>query len=163
MKIRIWLMAFLVALSVKAFAQKIDFNGGYTHISGDGGLDGFNVGAAAWFTHRLAIAFDYDSGWDTSHLGVFELTQTGVVITKSHLQDFLIGPRVYFPDAFRRQKQKYVARLLPFGEAQFGSSHLSSRLEDPSKNTSQSATDNAFTWMLGGGAEYRFHPHWGGD
>jgi len=51
---------------------------------------------------------------------------------------------------------------LPFGEAQFGVSHLSSRLEDPSRKLSESASDNAFTWMLGGGAEYRFDPHWAG-
>jgi outer membrane protein OmpA-like peptidoglycan-associated protein len=161
MKTRTWLIAFLVALSLPACAQNLEFNGGYAHISGDGGLDGFNVGAAWWLARRVSLAFDYDSAWDTSHLGVFELTQTGVIVTKSHLQDFLVGPRVFFPRGFKT-KQKYVARLFPLGEAQFGVSHLSSRLQDPTAKVSQSASDNAFTWMLGGGADYRFDPHWAG-
>jgi hypothetical protein len=87
----------LVAFPLLASAQVFELNGGYAHISGDGGLDGFNVGAAAWFTPRVSIAFDYDSGWDTSHLGVFELTSTGVIVTKSKLQDYLLGPRIFFP------------------------------------------------------------------
>ena len=151
----------LLASSLLANAQNVELNGGYAHISGDGGLDGFNIGAAAWFTHRVSIGAEYESGWDSSHLGVFELTSTGIIISKSHLQDFVIGPRIFFPGAFK-SKDKHIARLLPFGEAQFGVSHLSSRLENPVAMISQSASDNAFTWLLGGGADYRFSGHWYG-
>src|SRR6478672_10450269 len=87
----------LAVLPLVASAQSIEFSGGYTHISGDGGLDGFKFGAATWFTQRVSVAFDYDTAWDTSHLGVFELTQTGLVVTKSHLQNYLVGPRIAFP------------------------------------------------------------------
>ena len=34
----------LLAFPLLASAQSLEVNGGYTHISGDGGLDGFNVG-----------------------------------------------------------------------------------------------------------------------
>ena len=80
-----FLMLFLILPF--ASAQNFEVNGGYTHISGDNGLDGFNAGAAIWFTRRVSIAGDYDSAWDTSHLGLFELTQTGVLISKTHLQN----------------------------------------------------------------------------
>jgi outer membrane protein OmpA-like peptidoglycan-associated protein len=158
MKIRVcFMLTFLAALPLTTSAQVVELNGAYTHMSGDGGLDGFNLGAAAWFTHRISLAFDYDSAWDTSHLGVFELTQTGLVVSKSHLQNFLAGPRLYFPGVLK-SKNKHFSRLLPFGEVQLGLSHLSASLESTTQN--QSASDNAFTWMLGGGADYRFSEHW---
>ncbi len=72
-----------------------------------------------------------------------------------------MGPRIFFPGVFK-SKDKHIARLLPFGEAQFGVSHLSARLENPVAMTSQSASDNAFTWLLGGGVDYRFSGHWYG-
>lgn len=151
----------VVVLPLVASAQSMEFSGGYTHISGDGGLDGFKVGAAAWFTQRVSVALDYDTAWDTSHLGVFELTQTGLVVSKSHLQNYLVGPRISFPGVLK-QKQTHLPRLWPFGEVQIGLSHLSSSLENPSMSTSQSGSDNAFSWMLGGGADYRLSPHWVG-
>jgi hypothetical protein len=152
-------LLFLIASSLLASAQKVELSGGYAHISGDGGLDGFNVGAAAWFARRVSIGFDYDSGWDTSHLGAFELTSTGVIVTKNRLQNFLLGPRIFFPGVLKN-KEKHIARLLPFAEAQFGVSNLDSRLEDKTTNMTQSVSDNAFSWMLGGGADYRLSPHW---
>lgn len=142
-------------------ARNIELNGGYAHISGDGGLNGFNVGAAFWFTPKVTIGVDYDSGWDTSHLGVFELTHTGLIVTKNHLQDFLIGPRIFFPGLIR-SKEKHIARLFPFAEAQFGESILNAKLQAPTLNLSQSASDIEFTWMLGGGADYRIASHWVG-
>jgi len=149
---------FLLIAPLLAAGQIVEVNGGYTHVSGDGGLDGFNFGASAWMSRRVSIGFDYDNTWDNSHLGVFELTQTGTIITKSHLQNFLAGPRFYFPVSLG--KEKHIARLLPFAEVELGVSHLSSGLENPTAGTNQSASDNAFTWMVGGGADYRFSPHW---
>ena len=161
MKILSVFLILLLTSSLPAIAQlqNIELNGGYVHISGDGGLDGFNVGAAVWFTHRVTIGAEYESGWDSSHLGAFELTSGGIIVTKNHLQDFLIGPRVFFPGLLKRA---HISHLLPFGEAQFGVSHLSSRLESPVAMISQSASDNAFTWLLGGGVDYRFSGHWHG-
>jgi opacity protein-like surface antigen len=147
-------------LSAQEYHLNGELNGGYAHISGDGGLDGYNVGAAVWLTHKLSIAFDYDNGWDNSHLGTFELTSTGLIVSKSQLQDlYLLGPRVFFPGLIK-SKKTHIARLLPFAEAQFGISNLDSKLQEPTFNISEHAADKEFSWMLGGGADYRFAPHW---
>jgi len=150
-----------MSFSLNASAQRVELSGGYTHITGDQGLDGFNVGAAAWFTHRVSIAADYDSGWDTSRIGIFELTPTGVVSSKSHLQDWLFGPRISFPGLIKTGNKR-VAQLLPYGEAEFGVSHLKSSIKQTATDFSQSTSDTAFSWMLGGGADYRLFPHWVG-
>ncbi len=149
----------LLASSSLASAQGVEVNGGYLHMSGDGGLDGFDVGGALWLKQRVAVAFNYDSGWDTSHLGAFELTQTGLIVTKNHLQNFLVGPRISFPGVLKNKKTRFPL-LWPFAEVQIGTSHLSSSLQEPSGNINQSGSDNAFTWMIGGGADYRLSPHW---
>jgi Outer membrane protein beta-barrel domain len=155
------LLVSLLTLSLSAFAQKIELSGGYAHISGDQGLNGFNVGAAAWFTPKVSIAADYDGGWNTSRIGVFELTQTGLTVAKSHIQDFLFGPRIFFPGIIK-SGNKHVAHLLPFAEAEFGTSHLKSSLVQVATNVKQSASATSFAWMLGGGADYRLYPHWVG-
>jgi len=155
------LLLSLVPFSLTTSAQRVELSGGYTHITGDQGLDGFNVGAAAWFTHRVSIAADYDSGWDTSRIGIFELTPTGVVSSKSHLQDWLFGPRISFPGLIKTGNKR-VAQLLPYGEAEFGVSHLKSSIKQTATDFSQSTSDTAFSWMLGGGADYRLFPHWVG-
>ena len=151
----------LLASPLLASAQGVELSGGYAHISGDGGLDGLNVGAAVWFKQRVSMAVDYDSAWDNSHLGAFELTQTGLIVTKSHLQNFLVGPRISFPGMLKK-KETRLPLLWPFGEVQIGGSHLSSSLEEPSASFGQSGSDNAFSWMVGGGADYRFSSHWVG-
>jgi outer membrane protein OmpA-like peptidoglycan-associated protein len=151
----------LLAFPLLASAQGLELSGGFAHISGDNGLDGLNAGVAGWFSPRVSLAFDYDSAWNNSHLGVFELTQTGVIVTKSHLQDFLGGPRISFPGVLKNNKT-FIPRLWPFAEVQFGVSSLSQSLENPTTNVSQSASDHAFSWMGGGGADYRISPHWVG-
>ena len=162
-KLFVFLMLLLLAFPLAASAQWIiprtEVGGGYTHMSGDGGVDGFNFGASLWATHRVSLGFDYDNSWDNTHLGAFELTQTGAVISKSHLQNFLVGPRIAFPGVIR-VKQTRMPRLFPFLEAEIGSSHLTSSLEAPATGLSQSGSDNAFTWLVGGGGDYRLSPHW---
>ena len=154
-------LVLLFASPLLAAAQSLEVSGGYAHISGDNGTDGLNVGAAVRVMRRVSVAFDYDSTWDSSHLGVFELTQTGLIVTKSHLQDFLVGPRISFPGVLKN-KETHLPRLWPFGELQLGGSHLSSSLENQSTSVSQSGSDNAFSWMVGGGADYRLSSHWVG-
>jgi hypothetical protein len=102
------------------------------------------------------MAADYYSTWDTSTLTNFTFTQVGALSTKSRLQSFLIGPRIFFSTKWT---DKY--KLNPFGEAQFGVSHLSQEVEQVGMPT-QSASDTGFTWMLGGGADYLFSDHWSG-
>lgn len=154
----------LCTLCLNASAQKpktknLEFSGGYLHASGNQGLNGFDVGAAAWFSNNVSVAFDYDGVFNTSNIGMFQITQTGQVISKAHLQDYLIGPRIFLPN-LTKGNEKFLKHAEPFGEAQFGESHLGTSLSSPTQNINQSTSDTAFSWMLGGGLDYRTAPHW---
>ena len=153
-------LVLLLASPLLASAQSVELSGGYTHISGDGGLDGLNAGVAAWLTDRISMGFDYDSAWDSSHLGAFELTQAGTIVSKSRLTDYLFGPRIAGPGLLKNKS--HFPRLWPFGEVEIGVSHLDSKLQIPAMNLNEKASDNAFSWMFGGGADYRLSPHWVG-
>lgn len=135
-------------------AQGLEVSGGWEHISGNGGTDGFNVGGYWWFTDRITLGAQYDDTWDTSQLGTFALTSIGTIVVRNHLQNFLAGPRIFFP---YKAMKKY--KLDPFGEAQFGFSHLNSSIQQPPA-PSVSASGTAFSWMLGGGVDYHFTDHW---
>jgi hypothetical protein len=134
--------------------SNLELSGGWVHSTGDNGLDGFNVGASLWFNRRVSIAFDYDHPGDTSTLGNFGLTSAGLITIKSHMQNWLIGPRIFFPT-------KKIKRfdLDPFGEFQFGGTYLSQKISQVGVG-SISASDTAYSWMLGGGADYVLSPHW---
>lgn len=153
----------LVALSTPVISQSkqsvfstsnLELSGGWVHSTGDSGLDGFNVGASLWFNRRVSIAFDYDKAGDTSTLGNFGLTSAGLISVKSHMQNWLIGPRVFFPT-------KKIKRfdLDPFGEFQFGGTYLNQNISQAGAG-SMSASDTAYSWMLGGGVDYVLSPHW---
>jgi hypothetical protein len=133
LKRSICLLALYISfLPLYSHAQALEGSGGYAHLTGNQGVDGFNVGVAAWFTDRVALAADYDSAWDTSQIGVFQITPTGLVVSKSHLQNFLVGPRVSFPGLIKKKSNdKRIARLEPFAEVQFGVSHLNTSLNAP--------------------------------
>lgn len=150
--------AFLIlttmALPSSARSQGLEVGGGWSHITGDFGTDGFNVGAAWWFTNQVTIGAEYDSNWDTSSLSNFAFTSVGGIAVKSHLQSFLIGPRIFFKTDWTDRH-----KLRPFGEAQFGVSHLSQKVTQVNQ-PSVSASDSGFDWMLGGGAEYLVSPQW---
>jgi hypothetical protein len=156
--IRVLSLALLLMPHFFASAQNLEFSGAWAHISGDNGLDGFNLGAALWPASRVSIAFDYDEGWDTSNLGAFALTSVGLISIDSHLENWLIGPRIHLSRI--KSQEKFIARLAPFAEAQFGGSHLTEKIKQPSTNLSESASDNAFSWMLGAGGDYHIAPHW---
>jgi hypothetical protein len=136
--------------------QGLELSGGWSHVTGDFGTDGFNVGGAWWFTPHVTVAADYDSTWDTTTLSSFTFTQIGAIAVKSHLQSVLLGPRIFFPNDWMKKHG-----LDPFGEAEFGVSHLSQKVSQTNMPT-VSASDSAFSWMLGGGAEILLSPHWSG-
>ena len=127
--------------------------GGYAHISGNQGLDGFNVGAGYWFTPRVSLAFDYDAGWDTTRFDVLEFSSAGLTTANSHLQNFLIGPRIGMPGLLHMERLRGHA-LLPYLEAQFGESNLGTKVTAQNIGT-VGASDTAFTWLLGGGADFK--------
>jgi hypothetical protein len=169
--VRFFLAAFAIAAislmcPARSGAQDLEVSGGWEHATSDFGVDGFNLGAAWFFQPRLALAAQYDGMWDTSRVGAFEFTSVGAIVSQSHLQDFLVGPRFYFPvytinntNNSNRSRNHKVYRLYPFAEAQFGVSHLHQTIQagltPPVANS-----DSAFSWMLGGGVEYPLSDHW---
>src|SRR5579871_4094107 len=138
-----------------AGAQGLELSGGYAHATSDFGVDGFDIGAGWFFSPRLSVNAEYDGLWDTSRVGTFEFTTVGAIVSQSHLQDFLIGPRYYFTS----QKVNGKRLLMPFAEAQFGVSHLKQSIQEGIA-PSVSNSDSAFSWMLGGGVDYPIAPHW---
>ena len=140
-----------------ARGQGLELNGAWAHVTGDFGTDGFNVGGAWWFTKHITVAGDYESSWDTTSLSNFAFTSVGAFAVKSHLQSALFGPRIFFSTKWT---DKY--KLNPFGEAEFGVSHLSQTVQQASTGTNLNATDTEFAWLLGGGADYKFNPHFSG-
>jgi opacity protein-like surface antigen len=172
MKKLVCTMFALVGLTLTASAQShysnAAFTGAYTHITGYQGMNGFDVGGEVIVQHPVSIAFDYDSAWNTSTIGIFQTTSAGLTSTHTHMQDFIVGPRIYFPRAFRNKANEKgpcgtswgsLRSLMPFAEAQFGVSHINSTLSNVN-SPSVSASDNAFTWELGGGADVRLNPRW---
>ena len=137
-----------------AAAQGPELSLAYAHSTGNFGVDGFNLGAAYWFTPRVTVAVDYDSLYDTSRIDAFGFTSAGLIASHSHLQTLMAGPRIFFSD--QRIKDRSIT---PFAEVQVGYTRLHSDLQQatfPNLHIS----DNAFAWLVGGGADYRFDDHW---
>ena len=161
--LRVFLVSFLIlflivlALPQTARGQGLEVNGAYAHVTGDFGTNGFNVGGAWWFTKHVTIAGDYESGWATTSLGSFAFTNVGIITVHSHLQSALFGPRIFFSTKWTDKH-----KLNPFGEAEFGISHLNQTVTQQIPTTSVSASDTAFSWMLGGGVDYKFTSHFSG-
>jgi hypothetical protein len=139
-----------------AYGQGLELNTGWAHISGNNGTDGFAAGGAWWFTKRITLALNYDDGWDTSPLTNFAITNLGAVVTKSHLQNLLIGPRIFFTTDWTTRH-----KLVPFVENQYGYSWLDQTVRITDVGTFE-ADSSKFTWLLGGGGEYWINPHWSG-
>jgi len=146
----------LFALPSESSAQGLELSGGWAHVTGDFGMDGFNTGAAWYFAPRLSIAANYDGAWNTSQVGNFAFTSLGTAIaSKSHIQDFLIGPRFFFAP-YRIDRRN---RVIPFADARFGVSHLHQLVQE-GPYPAAVGSDSAFSWMLGGGVDYPLAPHW---
>lgn len=159
MKFAILLLSIAFALPSASNAQivhNLEFTGGWTHVTGNNGLDGYNVGTSLWLSKRVAIAFDFDRVHDTSSLTTFALTN-GLITTKSSMENYLIGPRVFF----NPRGVKILHTLQPFAEFQVGGSHLHSEVSQVGAG-SQVASDNAGTWLLGGGGDVVLSKHWVG-
>jgi opacity protein-like surface antigen len=142
--------------SAQALQDNIELSGGYMHVTGDFGLNGFNIGAGYWLNKHVSANFDFDAGFNTSTLGVLSLTSVGHTAIKNRLQDWLIGPRVFF-----RPHEIKKHTFDTFAELKIGISHLSNTIQQTSSPT-QSASDTAFAWALGGGADYQFSSQWFG-
>lgn len=148
------LLCSLGALSVPQAAngQALELNGGWSYTNGNNGVNGYEAGGAWWFTKRVTLAANYDSAWDNSTLTAFQFSQIGAFAVHSYMHSFLVGPRIFFSTDWTTKH-----KLNPFGEAQFGVTALSQRIT--AGTSSVHSSDSGFSWMLGGGAEYLFNPH----
>jgi hypothetical protein len=159
-KTRIILLSLIVTMSYHASAQSegqnLALSGGWGHVSGNNGLDGYSVGTEWWFVNRVSLAFDFDHVNDTNNLSIFALqANTGLITVKSHMENYLFGPRVFF----HSKEVKLLHTLNPFAELQFGPSHLNVKVTQTGAPT-QSSSDTATSWLLGGGGDVLLNQHW---
>ena len=163
MKTVIYVMLALLTFSLPAVAQfgqeDLEFSGGYEHISGDQGLDGYRVGMGWNPIPKFQLHLTYDGVYDNSTIGTFELTSVGSTFTNSHLQEIMVGPRYFLPGALKGHGRIQGKALIPFIDASFGETRLHSRISNAALGEINSA-DTAFSWAIGGGADYRIYPHW---
>jgi len=150
-----------LSISIVAAAQsRLEVGGGLAYLSGNGGLTGLNAEAAYHFTGPVYLVGEGDFLWDNSRVGVFDLSpNTGAVRIKSNSQQFLGGARIQII-GWKETKGLEKRKLIPFGEILLGMSRLSQTVVDTTGTISLSASDNGFTWVLGGGVDYRLSSKW---
>jgi hypothetical protein len=156
---RLMLLSLAIALPTCVNAQlfhNAELSGGWAHATGNDGLDGFNLGAGLWFTNRISLAFDFDRVGNNKSLPIFALqTNAGLITTKATMQDYLLGPRIFLHSTHI----KVLETIHPFAEVQAGASHIRQSVTAPMIGT-LTATDNAGTWLFGGGGDILFSPRW---
>jgi opacity protein-like surface antigen len=161
MRIRVvsFVLFILVVVPTTAFGQ-LEAGGGYTHLTGNNGLDGFS-GTVGWqFNRKVTLVGEGDFLWDTSKAGVFELVPSvGAVRIKSNSQNYLGGARISFT-GWKPMKSVEKRKFHPFGEVLIGVSRLHQSVSDTQGTISAAAADTAFTWALGGGVDYKLSPKW---
>jgi len=152
----------MLSISIMAAAQdgRLEVGGGFAYLSGNFGLTGFTAQASYHFTGPVYLVGGGDFLWDNSRVGVFDLSPTtGAVRIKSNSQQFLGGARVQII-GWKETKGLEKRKLIPFGEILLGYSRLSQTVIDSTGTISLNASDNAFTWVLGGGVDYRLSSKW---
>lgn len=157
----------VISLPATAFAQfggaqleRVEVSGGWTHLTGNNGLDGLNAGAGYYVTNHVSVVGDFDFLWDTSKSSVFDLLpSTGAITFKSNEQNYLVGGRVRIL-GFKPLKTLEKRKILPFGEILFGTSRLHQEVKDTAGTISAEASDRAFTWAFGGGVDYTLSAKW---
>ena len=154
------LVIFVVSLASSLAFGQLEVGAGYAHVSGNGGLDGVNTSVGWEYGRRVILVGDGDFLWDTSRVGAFDLSpNTGAIIVKSNLQNYLGGGRVRLI-GWKPLKGLEKRKLLPFGEFLIGISRLSQEVKDANGTISLNAADSAFTWEIGAGADYTLSNQW---
>lgn len=148
---RILLSATLALFAAPLFAQTnyplFQIFGSYSHTSNfDVGQNGW-LGSATYNLNRwFGVEGDLSGEYGSKSLGttaaILNLVPDKV---NSRMHNFDAGPRVTY------RANKYTA----FGHLLFGASHTNISA------TGASQSDTSFSWVLGGGANYFFMPHFG--
>jgi hypothetical protein len=157
------LLSLLLVLlfQVEARAQ-LEASGGYTHLSGNFGLDGLHAGLGLHTNRFITLVGEADFVWDTSQIGVFDLSPAIAPIRiKSNEQNYLGGARVRMI-GWKPMKVLEKRKLLPFAQFLMGVSRLNQKVTGVAGATASDldATDQAFTWVLGGGVDYTLNRKW---
>jgi opacity protein-like surface antigen len=146
----------LLTVTLPAFSQitdetpRIDISGGFTHTTGDIGLNGWDASAGYRIRPWLALAGDIS--------GLYGSNSVLGVNFNSNLYNFNFGPRVFVP-------LNDYPKWKPFGELLLGFSRQNQSLESSLLAPgvvvpSFDASDTSFSWMIGGGIDYQIHPQW---
>ena len=145
--------AVLLLSGALAFAQtdnpRLDLFGGYSHVGNYNiGLSGWTASATWHLSNMFGIEGDLSGGYGSSNLG-----GAGAILPNvpnsigSRIHNFNFGPiGIYHP----AETDKYDA----FGHLLFGFSHTNVNAAGIGEG------DTAFSWVLGGGADYNFTPTW---
>ena len=159
MKNVLYALLALVVFSLPALGQlDYEFNGGYSHFSGDQGLDGFTLGAAFGLVPNAQLYVSYDGVFDHSTFGALALTSSGLTFVNSHLSSVLTGPRIFLPGLLHGHGNVKGHLIHPFLDAQFGEARLRQTVTAVNLGT-VNASDTAFVWGFGGGGDFRVYPH----
>lgn len=144
------LVVLLVGLGLPVFGQsqqienpRIDIFGGYSHVGNYGlGLSGWTASADWHLMHWLGIEGDISGNYGSKGLGeVANLLPNVPNSVGSRMHSFDFGPSGTFHPS---GSDKYDA----FGHLLFGFSHTNVNA------AGQGVGDTAFSWVLGGGADY---------
>ncbi len=112
---------------------------GYTHLSGDVGKNGWNASGTYNLNRYLGIEGDI--------AGYYGSTSILTIKADSSEYSFLAGPKVRFETS--------NPKLVPWGHFLLGVGHA-----NLGTNVGVNDADTAFTWVLGGGADWIFRPKW---
>ena len=135
--------------SSATFAQtsnpRLDLFGGYSHVGNYGiGLNGW-IGSANWHLFKF-IGLEGDLSGEYGSIGAGEVLSNTPNHINSRMHSFDVGPN----GMYRPASGKYDA----FGHLLFGFSHTNVNAAGVGNG------DTAFSWALGGGADYNFASMW---
>ncbi|MBO0797267.1 MAG: porin family protein [Blastocatellia bacterium] len=133
---------------------------GYTTQTGDFGPNGFEAGLDYRLTKYLALVGEGSFLWKKNRVNNVRtnlIPGGGVtdIRVSNNAQNFLFGPRVFFPRAFREPK------VVPFAHLLFGVSRQSTGINLAlQEGEIGSSVDTNWSWTLGGGVDYWFNKKW---
>lgn len=143
----------VLALSIPLCAQtenpRFDLSAGYSHVGNYGiGLNGW-LASANWRLYQgLGLEGDISGGYGSSNFGGAATILPNVPNSiGSHMHNFDFGPNY----TFRPGGEKYDG----YGHLLFGFSHTNVNAAGVGEGST------AFSWVLGGGADYNFTHKWG--
>lgn len=139
-------------LSLPAWGQvenpRIDVFGGYSHVGNfDVGMSGWMATANLHLFRWVGVEGDVSGNYGSKGLGQAALILPNIPNSiNSRMHSFNFGP----VGTYRAPSGKYNA----FGHVLLGFSHTNVNSAGIGRG------DTAFSWVLGGGADYNFRPNW---